>query len=65
MERKGEEHRIGLARSLAIGKRKMMLLMEYEKSGKATEFSDERIGEWDEELGNLTRLFYVRSANGR
>ena len=42
-----------------------MLLKKYEQSGKATEFSDERIEEWDEELGNLTRLVYVRSANGR
>ncbi|XP_038885470.1 nucleolar protein 14 isoform X2 [Benincasa hispida] len=54
-KRKGEERRIGLARSLAIEKRKKTLLKEYEQSRKSTEFSDKRIGEWDEELGEFDK----------
>ncbi|XP_011657408.1 nucleolar protein 14 isoform X1 [Cucumis sativus] len=54
-KRKGEERRIGLARSLAIEKRKKTLLKEYERSRKSTEFSDKRIGEWDEELGEFDK----------
>lgn len=54
-KRKGEERRIGLARSLAIEKRKKTLLKEYQQSRKSTEFSDKRIGEWDEELGEFDK----------
>ncbi|XP_030449265.1 uncharacterized protein LOC115671769 isoform X1 [Syzygium oleosum] len=44
-KRKGEERRVGLARSRAIEKRKNTLLKEYERSGKASVFVDKRIGE--------------------
>ncbi|XP_058081634.1 uncharacterized protein LOC131229663 [Magnolia sinica] len=49
-KRKGEERRIGLARSQAIEKRKKTLLKEYEQSGKSSVFIDKRIGERDDNL---------------
>ncbi|XP_012082545.1 nucleolar protein 14 isoform X2 [Jatropha curcas] len=52
---KGEERRIGLARSLAIDKRKKTLLKEYEQSGKASVFIDKRIGEKNDELGEFDK----------
>ncbi|XP_022951528.1 nucleolar protein 14 isoform X1 [Cucurbita moschata] len=63
-KRKGEERRIGLARSIAIEKRKKTLLREYEQSGKSTEFSDKRIGEQDEELGEFDKAI-LRSQRER
>ena len=30
-------------------------MKEYERSRKSTEFSDKRIGEWDEELGEFDK----------
>ncbi|KAL8254000.1 hypothetical protein R6Q59_032221 [Mikania micrantha] len=54
-KRKGEERRIGLARSLAIEKRKKTLLKDYEKSGKSSVFVDRRIGELDEGLGEFDK----------
>lgn len=35
--------------------RKKTLLKEYQQSRKSTEFSDKRIGEWDEELGEFDK----------
>lgn len=79
-KRKGEERRIGLARSAAIDKvflvylfqfvglavgffwllglfwlwqRKKTLLKEYERSGKASQFVDKRIGEDNEDMGEF------------
>lgn len=49
-KRKGEERRVGLARSLAIEKRKKTLQQEYEQSTKSSEFVDKRIGERDDTL---------------
>ncbi|XP_010932890.2 uncharacterized protein [Elaeis guineensis] len=49
-KRKGEERRVGLARSLAIEKRKKTLLKEYEESTKSSKFLDKRIGEKDDTL---------------
>ncbi|XP_038973090.1 nucleolar protein 14 isoform X2 [Phoenix dactylifera] len=49
-KRKGEERRVGLARSLAIQKRKKTLLKEYEESTKSSKFLDKRIGEKDDTL---------------
>ncbi|XP_068665548.1 uncharacterized protein [Aristolochia californica] len=49
-KRKGEERRIGLARSRAVEKRKGTLLKEYERSGKSSVFVDKRIGEKNDEL---------------
>ncbi|KAK9101020.1 hypothetical protein Scep_024450 [Stephania cephalantha] len=54
-KRKGEERRVGLARSLAIQKRKTTLLKEYEKSGKSSLFVDRRIGEQDDALGEFDK----------
>ncbi|GAB2262460.1 hypothetical protein Droror1_Dr00003457 [Drosera rotundifolia] len=54
-KRKGEERRIGLARSLAVEKRKKTLLKEYEQSGKASVFVDRRIGEKDDALGEFDK----------
>ncbi|XP_059648722.1 uncharacterized protein LOC132294765 [Cornus florida] len=54
-KRKGEEKRIGLARSLAIQKRKKTLLKEYEQSGKSSVFVDNRIGEQNDELGEFDK----------
>ncbi|XP_031385805.1 nucleolar protein 14 isoform X2 [Punica granatum] len=53
--RKGEERRVGLARSRAIDKRKKTLLKEYEQSGKASVFVDKRIGEDNEEIGEFQK----------
>lgn len=44
--------------------RKKTLLKEYERSGKATEFSDKRIGEQDEELGEFDKAI-LRSQRER
>ncbi|KAE8687351.1 Adenine nucleotide alpha hydrolases-like superfamily protein isoform 1 [Hibiscus syriacus] len=52
---KGEERRIGLARSLAIQKRKKTLLKEYEQSTKSSVFVDKRIGEQDDDLGEFEK----------
>ncbi|XP_077226917.1 nucleolar-like protein [Tasmannia lanceolata] len=49
-KRKGEERRVGSARSLAIEKRKKTLLKEYEQSGKSSVFLDKRIGEQNDAL---------------
>ncbi|XP_057721840.1 uncharacterized protein LOC130935927 [Arachis stenosperma] len=49
-KRKGDTRRIGLARSLAIEKRKKTLLKEYKQSTKSSVFEDKRIGEGDEAL---------------
>ncbi|KAL4556610.1 hypothetical protein LXL04_039268 [Taraxacum kok-saghyz] len=54
-KRKGEERRIGLARSLAIEKRKKTLLKDYERIGKSSVFVDKRIGEQNEELGEFDK----------
>ncbi|KAL9268302.1 Nucleolar protein 14-like protein [Drosera capensis] len=54
-KRKGEERRIGLARSLAVEKRKKTLLKEDEQSGKASVFVDRRIGEKDDALGEFDK----------
>ncbi|KAK9076477.1 hypothetical protein SSX86_004811 [Deinandra increscens subsp. villosa] len=54
-KRKGEERRIGLARSLAIEKRKKTLLKDYERSGKSSVFVDKRIGEQNEDLGEFDK----------
>lgn len=54
-KRKGEERRIGLARTLAIEKRKKTLLKDYERSGKSSVFVDKRIGEQNEELGEFDK----------
>ncbi|CAI9260120.1 unnamed protein product [Lactuca saligna] len=54
-KRKGEERRIGLARSIAIEKRKKTLLKDYERSGKSSVFVDKRIGEQNEELGEFDK----------
>ncbi|KAG9447738.1 hypothetical protein H6P81_013866 [Aristolochia fimbriata] len=49
-KRKGEERRIGLARSHAVEKRKKTLLKEYEQTGKSSVFVDKRIGEKNDDL---------------
>uniref|UniRef100_A0A0E0KG45 Nucleolar protein 14 n=1 Tax=Oryza punctata TaxID=4537 RepID=A0A0E0KG45_ORYPU len=49
-KRKGEERRIGRARSEAIHKRENTLLKEFEQSAKSSVFQDRRIGERDETL---------------
>ncbi|XP_057961275.1 uncharacterized protein LOC131153166 [Malania oleifera] len=54
-KRKGEEHRVGLARSRAIEKRKKTLLKEYEQSGKSSVFLDKRIGEQNDALGEFDK----------
>lgn len=46
-KRRGEERRVGQARSQAIDKRKKTLLKEYKQRGKASVFLDKRIGEQD------------------
>nr|GMD81684.1 nucleolar protein 14 isoform X1 [Ipomoea batatas] len=63
-KRKGEERRIGLARSLAIEKRKKTLLKEYEQSAKSSVFVDKRIGEQNEELGEFDKAI-LRSQRER
>ncbi|KAK1316816.1 hypothetical protein QJS10_CPA05g01060 [Acorus calamus] len=54
-KRRGEERRVGLARSQAIEKRKKTLLKEYERSGKSSVFMDNRIGEQNEALGEFDK----------
>ncbi|GMJ08148.1 hypothetical protein like AT1G69070 [Hibiscus trionum] len=54
-KRKGEERRIGLARSLSIQKRKKTLLKEYEQSTKSSVFVDKRIGEQNDDLGEFEK----------
>lgn len=49
-KRKGEERRLGLARSQAIQKRKKTLQQEYEQRAKSSVFIDKRIGEKDDTL---------------
>ncbi|XP_021654756.2 uncharacterized protein LOC110645812 isoform X2 [Hevea brasiliensis] len=61
---KGEERRIGLARSLAIDKRKKTLLKEFEQSGKSSVFVDKRIGEKNDELGEFDKAI-MRSQRER
>ncbi|GMH26188.1 hypothetical protein Nepgr_028031 [Nepenthes gracilis] len=61
---KGEERRIGLARSLAIEKRKKTLLKEYEQSGKSSVFLDKRIGEQNDSLGEFDKAI-LRSQRER
>ncbi|KAI4357990.1 hypothetical protein L6164_001901 [Bauhinia variegata] len=63
-KRKGEERRVGLARSRAIEKRKKTLLKEYEQSGKASVFVDKRIGEQNEELDEFGKAI-LRSQRER
>ncbi|KAK9750617.1 hypothetical protein RND81_02G208500 [Saponaria officinalis] len=63
-KRKGEERRIGQARSLAIEKRKKTLLKEYNQSGKASVFVDKRIGELDEGLPEFDKAI-LRSQRER
>ncbi|OMO93529.1 Nucleolar protein 14 [Corchorus capsularis] len=54
-KRKGEERRIGHARSVAIEKRKKTLLKEYKQSTKSSVFVDKRIGEQNDELGEFEK----------
>ncbi|XWS69610.1 hypothetical protein CRYUN_Cryun04dG0193300 [Craigia yunnanensis] len=54
-KRKGEERRVGLARSLAIQKRKKTLLKEFEQSTKSYVFVDKRIGEQNDDLGEFEK----------
>lgn len=63
-KRKGEERRIGLARSQAIQKRKKTLLKEFEQRGKASVFIDKRIGEQNAELGEYDKAI-LRSQRER
>ncbi|XP_028761910.1 nucleolar protein 14-like [Neltuma alba] len=49
-KRKGEERRVGMARSRGIEKRNKTLLKEYEQRGKSSVFVDKRIGEKNEDL---------------
>ncbi|KAF4353548.1 hypothetical protein F8388_024353 [Cannabis sativa] len=63
-KRKGEELRVGLARSRAIDKRKNTLLKEYEQSGKSSVFVDKRIGEQNDDLGEFDKAI-LRSQRER
>ncbi|OMO72084.1 Nucleolar protein 14 [Corchorus olitorius] len=54
-KRKGEERRIGHARSVAIEKRKKTLLKEYKQSIKSSAFIDKRIGEQNDDLGEFEK----------
>ena len=63
-KRKGEERRIGLARSLGIQKRKQTLLKEYEQSTKSSVFLDNRIGEQGEALPEFDKAL-LRSQRHR
>ncbi|KAK7243781.1 hypothetical protein RIF29_38593 [Crotalaria pallida] len=63
-KRKGESRRVGLARSLAIEKRKKTLLKEYEQSAKSSVFVDKRIGEKDEGLDDFGKAI-LRSQRER
>ncbi|XP_019443703.1 PREDICTED: nucleolar protein 14 [Lupinus angustifolius] len=63
-KRKGESRRLGLARSVAIEKRKNTLLKEYEQSAKSSVFVDKRIGEKDEGLDEFGKAI-LRSQRER
>ncbi|KAH9602642.1 hypothetical protein KSS87_005127 [Heliosperma pusillum] len=63
-KRKGEERRIGQARSIAIDKRNKTLLKEYKQSRKASVFDDKRIGELDEGLPEFDKAI-LRSQRER
>ncbi|KEH41125.1 Nop14 nucleolar-like protein [Medicago truncatula] len=63
-KRKGDTKRMGLARSLAVEKRKKTLLKEYEQSTKSSEFIDRRIGENDEGLDDFGKAI-LRSQRER
>ncbi|KAL1811818.1 hypothetical protein ACET3Z_021883 [Daucus carota] len=63
-KRKGEERRLGLARSLAIQKRTKTLLKDYEQSGKSSVFVDKRIGEQTEGLPEFDKAI-LRSQRER
>lgn len=63
-KRKGEERRLGLARSLAIQKRTKTLLKDYEQSGKSSVFVDKRIGEQTEGLPEFDKAI-MRSQRQR
>ncbi|KAK1360924.1 Nucleolar protein 14 [Heracleum sosnowskyi] len=63
-KRKGEERRLGLARSLAIQKRTKTLLKDYEQSGKSSVFVDRRIGEQTEGLPEFDKAI-MRSQRER
>ncbi|PON97246.1 Nucleolar protein [Trema orientale] len=63
-KRRGEERRVGLARSRAIEKRKKTLLKEYEQSGKSSVFVDKRIGEHNDDLGEFDKAI-LRSQRER
>ncbi|XP_074357739.1 uncharacterized protein LOC141697333 [Apium graveolens] len=63
-KRKGEERRLGLARSLAIQKRTKTLLKDYEQSGKSSVFVDKRIGEQTEGLPEFDKAI-MRSQRER
>ncbi|XAR55941.1 hypothetical protein NMG60_11036192 [Bertholletia excelsa] len=63
-KRKGEELRIGLARSIAIQKRKKTLLKEYEQSAKSSVFVDKRIGEQNDALAEFDKAI-LRSQRER
>ncbi|CAO2830177.1 unnamed protein product, partial [Amaranthus hypochondriacus] len=63
-KRKGEERRIGQARTRAIEKRKKTLLKEYLQSGKASVFLDKRIGEQNDALGEFDKAI-LRSQRER
>ncbi|XP_042501290.1 nucleolar protein 14 [Macadamia integrifolia] len=54
-KRKGEEKRVGLARSRGIEKRKSTLLKEYEQSNKSSVFEDKRVGEQNDALGEFDK----------
>lgn len=54
-KRKGEERRIGFARSISVNKRSKTLLKDYEQSRKASKFVDKRIGEGNDELGEYEK----------
>ncbi|CAN6470713.1 unnamed protein product [Victoria cruziana] len=54
-KRKGEEIRIGSARSKAVKKRKETLLAEYQQSAKSSMFLDKRIGEKDVTLEEMDK----------
>ncbi|PNX90159.1 nucleolar protein 14-like, partial [Trifolium pratense] len=63
-KRKGDTKRLGLARSIAIEKRKKRLFKEYEQSNKNSEFIDRRIGENDEGLDDFGKAI-LRSQRER
>ncbi|XP_061340797.1 uncharacterized protein LOC133287248 isoform X2 [Gastrolobium bilobum] len=63
-KRKGETRRMGLARSLAMEKRKKTLLKEYEQNAKSSVFVDKRIGEKDDSLDEFGKAI-LRSQRER